>query len=380
MPYTVNPADPTRPLDSDEAMLGAAELRALKGYLQGLITGGGSFTSYAWQGFRNQAINGMFMLWQRATSLAAGTGTRYCADSWANVSLGSTIAASQQAFALGQTDVPGNPAYFHRCVVASVANVANFARLSQAFEDVTKSSGRTVISFLYAKADAPKDIAIEYTQNFGTGGAPSATVTSLGVQKITLSTAWQLFNLDPVVFPSVAGKTLGTLGDDSYQINFWMDAGANFNARTDNLGQQSGTFDFALVQVEFDFSTTFEFRPPQVERDLSYRHLEQSVEGTFVTQIGAHASGIQTTFLLHSPTVSYKVTKPRTPTITVFNTQNATGSQISEYDPGGVFVANRTGVVSNVGITSFYHGSNGTFTVGNHAKCHWRAEALPQVT
>jgi hypothetical protein len=49
--------------------------------------------------------------------------------------------------------------------------------------------------------------------------------------------------------PSVTGKTLGTDGNDSLQVRFWFDAGSNFDARTDNLGQQSGTFDIARVRL-----------------------------------------------------------------------------------------------------------------------------------
>ena len=82
---------------------------------------------------KNVIINGNFDVWQRGTSLAAGAATRYLADRFATGSSGSTVAPSQQAFTLGQTTVPGEPAYFHRTVVASVAAAGNYALFAQPY-------------------------------------------------------------------------------------------------------------------------------------------------------------------------------------------------------------------------------------------------------
>ena len=69
--------------------------------------------------FRNKLINGNFEIWQRATSqTSAGYGS---ADRWDNTHIGSTKTASRQSFTNGQTDVPGNPKYFHRTVVTSLS-------------------------------------------------------------------------------------------------------------------------------------------------------------------------------------------------------------------------------------------------------------------
>jgi hypothetical protein len=96
-------------------------------------------------------------------------------------------------------------------------------------------------------------MAVEFLQSFGTGGSPSATVTAIGVTTCALTTAWQKFTI-PVSIPSISGKTLGTNNDDFLGVMFWMDAGSSFNARTNSLGQQSGTFDIAQVQFEADGS------------------------------------------------------------------------------------------------------------------------------
>lgn len=273
MTYVAVPTDGTRPLDSDDASGGAAELRALKAYLQTLVTGGSTpFNGYAWQGFRNKLINGNFDIWQRGTSLAAGTGNRYLADRWFTDSLGTTNNPSRQSFPLGGTaPAQFEPSFYHRTIVASVAGAGNFSLQSQRIESVRTFAGQTAILSFVARADAIKNIAIEFAQNFGTGGAPSASVTAIGVVTKSLTTTFALYTA-VVTFPSLSGKTLGTDGNDHIQVNFWFDAGTNFNARTNSLGQQSGTFDIAQVQFEPGGSVTpFELLPPEVTESLCRR-------------------------------------------------------------------------------------------------------------
>jgi hypothetical protein len=103
----------------------------------------------------------------------------------------------------------------------------------------------------WAKADANKNIAIEYFQGFGTGGSPSASVTGIGSQLISLTTTWQKKTVT-VTLPSIVGKTLGTDGAQTTftGIGFWFDAGSNWAFRSANLGQQSGTFDIAQIKIE----------------------------------------------------------------------------------------------------------------------------------
>jgi hypothetical protein len=78
--------------------------------------------------------------------------------------------------------------------------------------------------------------------------------------------------------PSISGKTLGT--DNNLSIcNIWFDAGSDFNARTDSLGQQSGTFEIAQVQLEpGPVATPFEQRPIGTELALCQRYYEKSYE------------------------------------------------------------------------------------------------------
>ena len=73
--------------------------------------------------------------------------------------------------------------------------------------------------------------------------------------------------------PSISGKTLGTNNNSYLILAIWFDAGSTFNARTDSLGQQSGTFEIAQVQVEpGPVATPFERRPIGTELALCQRY------------------------------------------------------------------------------------------------------------
>ena len=229
-------------------------------------------------GFRNAVINGNFDIWQRGTTQTAlGYGS---ADRWHNTFVGSACTLSRQEFTLGQTSVPGEPTYFCQAVVSSVAGASNYAFLQHRIESVRAFAGQEVTLSFWAKADASKSIAVEFVQVFGSGGSPSSAVQEIGVTKASLTTSWQKITVTTTV-PSIAGKTLGTGGDDSLRLNIWLDAGSDSNSRTDTLGQQSGTFDIAQVQLEpGPVATVFERRPLGVELALCQRYFIGYPTGT----------------------------------------------------------------------------------------------------
>jgi len=220
--------------------------------------------------FRNKIINGNFDIWQRGTSQTISGYSS--ADRWRCLNVGSTKTASRQAFDLGQTDVPGNPKYYMRHVVTSVAGASNYVAMDQKIEGVETLSGKTATLSFWAKADASKNIAVEFYQDFGTGGSPSDAVSGIGAQLVALTTSWTKYTIT-VDIPSVAGKTLGTDGNDWVGVFFWFDAGSDYDDRAANLGQQSGTFDIAQVQLEEGSAATpFEQRPIGTEENLCYRY------------------------------------------------------------------------------------------------------------
>lgn len=207
---------------------------------------------------KNLIINGNFNTWQRGTSqTAAGYGS---ADRFKMDRNTSTFSLSRQPFTLGQTDVPNNPVHYISNVITSVVGGGSYVRMSQKIEEVRRMAGKTATISFYAKADVAKNIAVEFVQNFGTGGSPSAEVTTQGVTKFALTTSWAKYTAS-VTLASIAGMTLGTNGDDGLIVNFWLNAGSTYNARTNTIGLLSATVDIAQIQVEEGATATgFEMR------------------------------------------------------------------------------------------------------------------------
>jgi hypothetical protein len=223
---------------------------------------------------RNKLINGNFDFWQRGTANGSTDSNGFLADRWKRITTGSSISQSQQAFTLGQTAVPGEPAYYWQGVVTSSAGAGNLALFNQPIESVRTLAGQSAVLTFWAKADASKNMAVELSQSFGTGGSPSSAVTGISVTTCALTTSWQKFTL-PVSVPSISGKTLGSSGDDSLSASFWFDAGSTYNSRTNSLGQQSGTFSIARVQLEQGTAASnFEDRPKQTELALCQRYFQ----------------------------------------------------------------------------------------------------------
>jgi hypothetical protein len=267
-------------------------------------------------GFRNAIINGNFDIWQRGTSF---TGNEYGADRWVSGRTGTTHTATQQPFTLGQTDVPNNPTYYIRTVVSSVAGASNNAYLTQLIEGVRTFSGQQVTVSFWAKVDTTKNISVELIQSFGTGGSPSAAVSAIGATKVSIGTGWQKVTVTANV-PSISGKTLGTGNNDYLALLIWFDAGSDFNARTDSLGQQSGTFEIAQVQVERGpVATPFEQRPIGTELALCQRYYEL-LPPVSVQFPWASATQVVAT------NVAFKVTKRATPVVALTGVAGSTGT------------------------------------------------------
>ncbi len=196
---------------------------------------------------KNYIINGGFDYWNYATSQTmSGYGSD---DRWYNFNFGSTKTHSQVA----STDTERalfSASKFSRTVVTSVVGATNRVDKFQRIENVTKLAGKTVTISFWAKANSTKNIAINLWQEFGTGGSNSATITGLGKQLVSLTSAWQKKTIT-VSIPSIIGKTLGTDGVHTTctTLQFWFDAGSSYSDAV-GLGQQSGTFDIAEVKLE----------------------------------------------------------------------------------------------------------------------------------
>ena len=292
-----------------------------------------------YSGFKNYIINGNFDIWQRGTSQ---TNSSYGSDDrWVNMNVGSTKTHTQVAC----TDTERalfNASYFSRTVVQSVAGALNYVQKVQLIEDITRLAGKTVTLSFWAKADTAKNIGFRVGYVYGSGGTPSNGVDT-GVQLIGLTPTWQKKS---IVLPitSLVGKTLGTGGvhTSSLVLIFVFDEGSSVNFT--GLGQQSGTFDIAQVQLEEgSVATPFENRPGGLELSLCQRYYEivmLSVNGMVHSANGDYRGRRD----------SFKVPKRITPSITLSTTSiigfglGASGAAVNIIGGIGAIVADTTGV------------------------------------
>lgn len=245
---------------------------------------------------KNAIINGGFDIPQRGAG--PFTTNQVTVDMWPVSGTGSTKSVTLETHTLGQTDVPQNPQFYLKYVSTSVAGASNYNALTHKVEGVRTMAGETITLSFYAKADAAKNIAVEFTQVFGTGGSPSATVESIGAQLVALTTSWARYSVT-VAIPSISGKTLGSGDNDLLGLNFWLDAGSSFNSRATSLGQQSGTFYFSNVQLERgSVATPFEVLPRAELFALCHRYYQAYSQGNMgMTQYATNIGVTWTPFL-----------------------------------------------------------------------------------
>lgn len=238
--------------------------------------------------FRNKIVDGRFDFWYEGTSQ---TTSGYGSDTMSqNLNNGSTKVHSQQLLVAGVNlpaiEVP-TAKYFSRTVVTSVAGASNYVCKRFVVEGVINLAGKTATLSFYAKADAVKNIAASIHQVFGTGGSPSATVNLLQSKIIPLTTAWSRCNF-MVTFPSISGATIGSNNDDRIELYIWFDAGGSI-VNGSGLGQQSGTFDIACVQLEEgSVMTPFEELPTEINEARVNRYYERGGNALIGS---AHAAG-----------------------------------------------------------------------------------------
>lgn len=301
-------------------------------------------------GAKNFIINGNFDHWQYKDAgltypqVSNGYGSD---DRWNNGHAGTSTKTHSKVACSDVERALFTASNFSRTVVVSGANNASSVVKVQGIENVALLAGKTVTLSFWAKADSNKNIAIEFAQVFGTGGTPSTTVVGIGSQKVSLTSTWQKKSIT-VTIPSISGKTIGSDGlHTSYTaFNIWMDAGSNFNSRTGNLGQQSGTFDIAQVQLEEgSVATPFEHMNVASELARCQRYYEiangELALNGFMNSAGWTAN-IFTRF-------QFKVTKRAIPSITV--TATATNVIDTRPDIGGFTLngtANTSGIASRL--------------------------------
>lgn len=190
----------------------------------------------------NQVINPWFRFWQRNTSFttAASTYTN-TADGWAchPGTGGGIVTFSRSTHTFGQTTVPFEPV-FYMTWAQSTGGTSPF--LAQRMESVRTYAGQTVTFWFMADVTSgTQSVTPSVTQYFGSGGSPSANVTTSGAA-ITLSTTTKLFSCT-IAVPSISGKSFGTDSNTScLRINLTFPSATTFTANFYCFGVTPGSF------------------------------------------------------------------------------------------------------------------------------------------
>jgi hypothetical protein len=213
------------------------------------ITGTINITAAPYAAGKNKIINGDFYVNQR--NFTSTTTSSYGFDRWRYEFSSGTNTYSAQTFTPGTAPVAGYEGKnFAQMAITGQSATSAYNILGQRLEDVRTFAGQTVTLSFWAKASSgtPK-IGLEITQVFGSGGSPSAFVsTPMGA--ITTSTSWVRYS-KTIAVPSISGKTIGTDANSSFiEANLWLSAGSDHNTRASSIGINNSTFQIWGVQLE----------------------------------------------------------------------------------------------------------------------------------
>lgn len=203
----------------------------------------------------NLLINGRFDIWQRATT--ATTSGVVTADRWNGGDADGGHTTTRNIFALGQTDVSGNPRYYYNHNQTLAATVG-YSFLEQKLEDPERLSGRTVTLSFWAKAAANFTLATDF---LGIMNSVSV-VDSPGISH-SVTTSWQKFSLTET-FPNFAAGATKTSNDFMACRFLPISAGLVYN------------IDIANVKLEYGSIST-ELNPLSVDEELRncYRYFRR---------------------------------------------------------------------------------------------------------
>jgi len=326
----------------------------------------GNNNPIAGTGFKNYLINGNFDLWQRGTSFTDMN--TYGADRWKHGSPG-TATVSRQMFALGQTDVPGEPQYFWRNQT-TVAGAATATLIRQRIEGVRTLAGQTLSWSFWARNDTVKIFQVLALQNFGTGGTPSGNVSVLN-QPQSIGTGWTRY-VFTVAVPSITGKTVGT--DNNDYIEFLIQETSSFS---------TFMLDTAQWQVEKgSVASEFEKRPSGLELVLAQRYFEKSFPLTTSPGEGRNNPPYMSVMTITSTArrgwIPFVTRKRASPTMTYYRAAGMTNDGDWNVREGASAWTERTPSTNNAnenGVVVQVIAIGATTGQGMAAQGHWAADA-----
>lgn len=179
----------------------------------------------------NYFTNGDHQVHDRGLAFASIADGSYMSNEWkydSTVDGGTLVnnAATVTPFALGQTDVPNNPANYLAFTGYTTSGGNSYLNgVSQYIRGVTSLSNQICTLSFWIKGTASGTVGHYIEQNYGSGGSPSSSTNAYSMQDVAITTSWQEVSYT-FTMPSVSGKTLGSASDDHLRFRIVTGAGS----------------------------------------------------------------------------------------------------------------------------------------------------------
>jgi hypothetical protein len=265
---------------------------------------------------RNLIHNPLFSVAQRGAGPFTTGG--YSLDRWATSVAGtSTVSISRANLTdADRTGIGDETAiYCLSKAFTGAAGASDYIYTLQPIEGIRRLAGKTVTISFWANAGAALKLGINLLQSFGTGGSPTAAawVLSTGAAVTIPGTTFARYSVT-IPVPSVAGKTLGTAGNDYIGLGFFYSSGSTVNATAGNIGVQSGIINLWGVQLEVGSIAT-PLEKPDPQQDLAKC---QRFYSSILIQDGGYTGGTGPIVIFpYGPSAQYPTTMRASPTLTL---------------------------------------------------------------
>lgn len=344
-PYVVDPTNPAAPTDADPAEQGQAELRALKGYLQGLLP-----VSLASMNFfrRNKVINGNMRFDQRNEGAAValvGAGTAiYLVDKFVGYKIAAATVTGQQV-----TGTLANGSTQHCDIITTVGAPSGATEIAGL---ATGLEGYDIAELQWGTANA---IAISLSF---IASAPTTGTYALAIRNFTKTRSYivpftiNIANTAQVItvnnIPGCTDGVWNSVNTLGIELFFDLGSGTNFEAVAANAWQagnftrvagyakpQNAAGTFKLTNLQFErgaAASMFEILPQSLQQTLVERYFEKTYNigtapgGVIVTDGAVMTLQVAAT----NPTLMwrYRSVKRTVPTIATYNTTTGASAQM----------------------------------------------------
>jgi hypothetical protein len=221
-----------------------------------IVGGNATITAYYFDNRENVIRNPQFTFWDNTDSFTNLGLQDDIATDWqfTRNNTNATLSITQQSFGLGQTDVENNPLSYleYECTDIGAAG-ETYKSIYQSYANVQTLAAQEIVVAIWARSTSLSQITVSVDQFFGTGGSPSATVSTTVITQ-TLTATWTKYSAT-VTLPNVNGKTLGNNGDDELRFSLNLPLNAVALIGFENIQFQKGntltTFPYLTQEKDF---------------------------------------------------------------------------------------------------------------------------------